>query len=192
MTVGGKIACVLYILVAKRLPSEGLALFRVFSNIRVFLLRRCVFNKVGRYVNVADSVEFFGNKSINGGDHFGFGKGCRIYAAGGISIGTHVMISPYVTLMTSNHRYVTQFSEIGNYDEYRPIVIKDDVWIGERAIILPGVTIGRGAIVGAGAVVTKDVPDRAVVGGNPARILKYRTGQPLTENAARQDSQPMT
>ena len=56
----------------------------------------------------------------------------------------------------------------------KPIVIEDDVWIGARVIILPGVHIGTGAVVGAGAVVTKDVPDYAVVGGNPARILKMR------------------
>jgi maltose O-acetyltransferase len=57
-------------------------------------------------------------------------------------------------------------------------VIGDDVWIGTRAILLPGVTVGRGAIVGAGAVVTADVPPRAIVGGNPARIIRYRGAQP--------------
>lgn len=93
---------------------------------------------------------------------------------GGLTIGNHVMIAPYVTIITTNHRYVTQFSKEQNYDEYKPVVIKDDVWIGERAIILPGVTISEGAIIGAGSIVTKDVPDYAVVGGNPAKVLKYR------------------
>ena len=60
------------------------------------------------------------------------------------------------------------------YYEEKPIVIGDDVWIGGHVIVLPGVHIGTGAIVGAGAVVTKDVPDYAVVGGNPARIIKSR------------------
>ncbi|MBR4197321.1 MAG: hypothetical protein IKQ94_00950 [Bacteroidales bacterium] len=59
--------------------------------------------------------------------------------------------------------------------EKTSLFIDDDVWIGSRAIILPGCSrIGRGAIIGAGAVVTKDVPDYAIVGGNPAKILKYR------------------
>ena len=55
-----------------------------------------------------------------------------------------------------------------------PVVIGNDVWIGSRVTILPGVHIGNGVIIGAGAVVSKDIPDYAIVGGNPARILKYR------------------
>ena len=54
------------------------------------------------------------------------------------------------------------------------VTIGDDVWIGTRAIILPGVTIGNGVIIGAGAVVTKDVPDYAIVGGVPARVIRFR------------------
>lgn len=54
------------------------------------------------------------------------------------------------------------------------VVIGNDVWIGMRVIIMPGVTIGNGVVIGAGAVVTKDVPDYAVVGGVPARIIKFR------------------
>ena len=57
----------------------------------------------------------------------------------------------------------------------KPVIIGDDVWIGGRVIILPGVTIGNGAIVGAGAVVTRDVPEYAIVGGVPAKVIKMRT-----------------
>jgi maltose O-acetyltransferase len=176
MDFTAKVACVLYTTVAKRLPSEWVPLYarRFFSWIRVALLKRWIFKKVGKNVDICDDVVFFGYKSIIGGDYFGFGKGCRVGSAGGITIGSHVMIAGYVTLITTNHRYRTQFSHEDNYDEEKPIVIHDDVWIGERAIILPGVTIGRGAIVGAGAVVPKDVPEYAVVVGNPARVVKYR------------------
>jgi len=59
------------------------------------------------------------------------------------------------------------------HSDYAPIKIHDNVWIGERAIILKGVTIGKGAIIAIGAVVTKDVPEYAIVAGNPARIVKY-------------------
>ena len=58
--------------------------------------------------------------------------------------------------------------------EIRPVTIGNDVWIGMRSIIMPGVTIGSGVIIGAGAVVTKDVPDYAVVGGVPAKIIRFR------------------
>ena len=59
------------------------------------------------------------------------------------------------------------------HSDHAPIKIHDNVWIGERAIILKGVTIGKGAIIAIGAVVTKDVPEYAIVAGNPARIVKY-------------------
>jgi len=176
MRLSEKFFALLYIFIGKHLPGEELPeVFRdLFSNCRVFLLKKWAFKDVGQNVGCNEDVSIFGNKSINGGSHWGFGKGCRIFATGGLTIGNCVMIAAHVTIITSNHRYVTQFSNENNYDELNPIIIKDDVWIGERAIILPGVTIGRGAIVGAGAIVTKDVPDYAVVGGNPAKVLKYR------------------
>lgn len=66
------------------------------------------------------------------------------------------------------------FVDKNHFEEYSPIAIGNDVWIGARAIVLDGVTIGDGAIVAAGAVVTKDVPPYAIVGGVPARIIRYR------------------
>ncbi len=60
------------------------------------------------------------------------------------------------------------------YSEEKQIVVGDDVWLGYGAIILPGVTIGDGAIIGAGTVVTKDVPPYAIVGGNPAKVIRFR------------------
>jgi acetyltransferase-like isoleucine patch superfamily enzyme len=62
-----------------------------------------------------------------------------------------------------------------NFQEYRPIIIGNDVWIGARAIIMDGIHIGNGAVIAAGAIVTKDIPDYAIVGGVPAKVLKYRT-----------------
>lgn len=179
MDVKAKVACVVYMAIGKRLPSEGLPFATLCSWFRVQLLKRWIFQRAGRNVDIADSVMFSGYKSISGGDNFGFGKGCRVYAGGGITIGSHVMIAPYVTLITSNHRYTTQRIAEDSYDEFKPIVIRDDVWIGERAMILPGVTIGRGAIVGAGAVVSRNVPEFAVVVGNPAQVVKYRHADPV-------------
>lgn len=80
-----------------------------------------------------------------------------------------------VLIWSANHNY--DCPKTLPYDkEYikKPIIIEDNVWIGARASIIPGVKIGEGAIIGLGAVVTKDVPPCAVVAGNPAKIIKYR------------------
>ena len=103
------------------------------------------------------------------------GKGCFIqqcctfFGRGGISIGNDVFIGPKVNLITINHD-VNPDNRSATYG--RPIVIEDKVWIGINSTILPGVRIGYGAIVGAGSVVTRDVPAMTVVAGNPARIIK--------------------
>lgn len=60
------------------------------------------------------------------------------------------------------------------FQEEKPVYIGNDVWIGSRVTILPEVKIGNGCVIGAGAIVTKDVPDYAIVGGNPARVIRYR------------------
>ena len=94
---------------------------------------------------------------------------------GGVTIGKFFFLGRGLTIFSSNHNY-----ELGDYIPYsrtsipKPVVIKDFVWCGANVTICPGVTIGEGVVIGAGAVVTKDVPDYAVVGGNPAKILKYR------------------
>ena len=103
------------------------------------------------------------------------GKGCFIqqcctfFGRGGIIVGNDVFIGPKVNLITINHD-VNPDNRSATYG--RPIVIEDKVWIGINSTILPGVRIGYGAIVGAGSVVTKDVPAMTVVAGNPARIIK--------------------
>jgi acetyltransferase-like isoleucine patch superfamily enzyme len=73
-----------------------------------------------------------------------------------------------------------------------PIILQDDVWIGERALILSGVTVGQGAVVAAGAVVTKDVPPYAIVGGVPAKVIKYRFGQELIDELLKVDYDKLT
>ena len=112
---------------------------------------------------------------MNTGKPVTIGKGCFIqqcctfFGRGGIIVGNDVFIGPKVNLITINHD-VNPDNRSATYG--RPIVIEDKVWIGINSTILPGVRIGYGAIVGAGSVVTKDVPAMTVVAGNPARIIK--------------------
>ena len=85
-------------------------------------------------------------------------------------------MGPEVVILGVNHRFddcERPMIEQGYHDR-KPVAIGDDVWIGTRAIILPGVRIGRGAIVAAGAVVTRDVNEFDIVGGNPARVIRSR------------------
>jgi acetyltransferase-like isoleucine patch superfamily enzyme len=98
-----------------------------------------------------------------------------------IRIGNKVLFGPEVTIRGGNHRtdLVGRFIFDVTNEEKRPeddlgVVVGDDVWIGTRAVIVHGVTIGRGAVVGAGAVVTRSVPPYAIVGGVPAKVIRFR------------------
>lgn len=111
------------------------------------------------------------------GDRSVINRGCCIDARTGLTIGADVSISPEVAILTTQHDVNDpEFSLQG-----RRVVIEDHVWIGMRATVLPGVTIGRGAVVAAGAVVTKDVAPLDIVAGVPARPVGRRTLDPQYE-----------
>ena len=97
-------------------------------------------------------------------------SGCRLDTRGGIKIGSNVGISQQVIILTADHDM--NFSDFAGRS--REVVIEDYAFIGTRAMVLPGITIGRGAIIAAGAIVTKDVPAYAVVAGVPAKVVKER------------------
>lgn len=98
-----------------------------------------------------------------------------IYGNGGTRIGDNVLIGPSVVIIPANHIYKKKNIPIRNQGEtLKGIIIEDDVWIGAHSTILDGVHIGKGAIIAAGSVVTKDVDDFAIVAGIPAVLKKYR------------------
>ncbi len=103
------------------------------------------------------------------------GQQCFFHSAGGIRIGRNVGIGPAVKIITSYHEGDDKEKAIIHTPVvFKPVVIEDDADIGTGSVILPGVTVGRGAQVGAGAVVSRDVEPYTVVGGVPARILRRR------------------
>jgi maltose O-acetyltransferase len=107
---------------------------------------------------------------ISFGEHCYINRNCCIDIRGPLKIGAHVSISPDVTILTATHGV----NDPTFFVRHRPVVIEDNVWIGTRSMILPGVTLGRGSVVAAGAVVTRDVGPLEVVAGVPARKIAVR------------------
>lgn len=95
--------------------------------------------------------------------------GCTFLDRGGITLEDDVFVGPQVQIITENH---PEQPSVRRNVYTKPVVIKHGAWIGAGAIILPGVTVGENAIVGAGSIVTKDVPDNTIVAGNPARVIR--------------------
>ena len=120
---------------------------------------------------MAPSVRTWAPWNVATGEFVAIDHDVYLYSVAPIVIGSKVAISEGVFLCTASH----DISFASRPLTTSPITIGDGAWIGARAIVLPGVTVGEGAIVGAGTVVTKDVPPWAVVAGNPAKIVKWRT-----------------
>lgn len=105
------------------------------------------------------------------GDHVFLNVLCNILDCNEVEIGDHVMIGPSVQIYTAAHAIQAEPRNRG-MEVAKAVVIEDNVWIGGAAILLPGVRIGKNAVVGAGAVVSRDVPANTVVVGNPARVIR--------------------
>ncbi len=105
------------------------------------------------------------------GDYTRIGIHCTVI--GPVCIGSHVNLAQGITVTALNHNFTDCSRRIDEQGiSTQPVVIGDDVWIGANAVVLPGVTIGKHAVVAAGAVVTRDVPDYTLVGGVPAKVIK--------------------
>lgn len=166
-----------YYFIARHLPGSDAPYSFGSKQIRRFLCKR-IFKRAGKNINIEHGAFFASGRDIEIGDNSGIGLNCRVN--GPLKIGNDVMMGPDVMIFTQNHKYDRLDIPMRlQTDPKKLVVIEDDVWLAARVIVLPGVTIHKGAIVGAGAVVTKDVPEYAVVGGNPARIIKYRNGKPI-------------
>ena len=127
------------------------------------------------YIGHDAMLKAYHQNTMSIADDTWIGQGVFFHSAGGLTIGNRVGVGPFVKVLTSYHGEAGRHIPIlASPLELKPVVIHDDVDIGVGTVVLPGVTIERGAQVGAGAVVTRDVPAFAVVAGNPARILRMR------------------
>lgn len=140
--------------------------------------------RVGREVYIMRHCQVLSPEGISIGDFVCINHGSVLGGHGSLTIGNHVNIGPNVSVITANHRF-NAFHQPMSQQGVTPaaVVIEDDVWIGANVVVLPGKRIGRGAIVGANAVVTHDVEPFAIVGGVPARLLKYRFDEATRRSA---------
>jgi maltose O-acetyltransferase len=171
---------------ARRLPASSARAFRWTAAVRRAFCRG-LFREAGSGINVEAGAYFGTGSELSIGDRSGLG--IKSFLIGPITIGADVIMAPEVVILTQNHRIDDTTKTIREQDDKapEPVVIENNVWIGMRAMILPGVHVGTGAVIAAGAVVTKDVPPLAVVGGCPARVLKYRDGRQAEEGRVPED-----
>lgn len=133
------------------------------------------FKSLGKNVQIADLNTLHDKNNIQIGSNVYIGGDAYIWGIGGIEIGENTILGPRVTIHTSNHRYENaNYLPYDNYSYLQSVKIGKNVWIGDSAMICPGVEIGDGAVIAMGSVVAKDVPAMAIVAGNPARIVKMR------------------
>ncbi len=162
------------------------AIFSIKQDIYMYSLKLKL-RSLGKFTQIyrAHIVEPY---NVTIGHHVYINKGCdMITTESEIKIGNYVMIGPNVTLIAQNHKSSNWKKPmiLENSYEKTGITIEDDVWIGANATILSGTTIKRGAIVAAGAVVTKNVEPYSVSGGVPAKHIKYRFDENTRNKAAK-------
>jgi len=166
-----KISLALYYGFAIYIPD--IPFLKVALPIRRFLVKR-IFDKCGDGVVIMQGVRFGNGSKRELGNDSGLGRNCKIGKY--TFIGNDVMTGEDVLFITHEHTTnnikASMCKQRDTDDE--PIIIEDDVWIGAKSSILPGITIKRGAVIATGAVVTKDVESYAIVGGVPARFIKSR------------------
>ena len=165
----------IYNLIAKHMPCHYQRGGKFAKKLRAWCCRQFWLH-VGANANIEHGV-CIESLNIRIGDNAGFGVNNHIY--GGVHMGDNIMIGPDCEFHANNHRIDRldiPMTEQG-CDEERPVIIGSDVWIGSRVIVLPGVHIGNGCVIGAGSVVTKDVPDYAIACGNPAVVKKFRSAK---------------
>ncbi len=110
------------------------------------------------------------------GDDVDFAPGVVVTTGGGVQIGDRVLIGYRAQILSTNHVIPPLPGKVFSSGHAgRPVKIGSDVWVGANCILLPGVTVGAGAVIAAGSVVTKDVAPNAIVAGNPARVIRTRT-----------------
>ena len=171
-----KLYLLIYYGFAQHLPKSTTPfLGKSSKQFRSFLCKH-IFSKSDKKLNIEQGVYIGNGKDIKVGFEVGFGRNfqCRNVK---LLVGDYLMMGEDVLFQGGKHNFTRTDIPMGHQGNggKTELTIGNDVWIGARAIVLPGCKkIGNGVIIGAGSVVTKDIPDYAIVGGNPAKVLKMR------------------
>jgi len=162
----------LYYSIGKHLPNTNFPMGKMFSAIRI-LLAKIFMKSLGKNVTMESGIFWGDGRDIEIGDNTQINENCWIRNC---KIGKDVMIAPYVMILNYGHNTgdinIPMINQGVKY--YPQTTIEDNVWIGARAIILPGIKISSGAVIGAGSVVTKNVEANCIVAGNPAKFIRER------------------
>lgn len=132
---------------------------------------RNIFGKVGENCTVEQPLFCTYGYNTTVGDHFFLNVNCKLMDSGKITIGSHVFIAPNVCIITEEHTMDVE-QRLAGLEYTHPVNIGDNVWICAGVIVLPGVTIGANSVIGAGSVVTRDIPPDSLAVGNPCRVIR--------------------
>lgn len=131
------------------------------------------FKNVGYNISLKFPLKIEGKNNVEIGDNTSIGTYVHIWGNGGVRIGKDVLIAAHCCITSLTHDYSMKPVRLGKIVS-KTVIIEDDVWLGYNVIVLPGITIGKGSIVAAGSVVTKDIPPYSIAVGNPAVVIKKR------------------
>ena len=146
---------------------------RRLSGLRIVLLR--VFGaRIGKGCFIAGGVRVWVPRNLSMGDYSVIGEGVQVYNLAAISIGSNAVVSQFTYLCTGTHDYTDPAFPL----VWLPITIHSSAWVAANVFVVPGIEVGEGAVVGAGSVVTKAVPEWMVCAGNPCRPIKPRVLKP--------------
>ncbi|WP_018392862.1 MULTISPECIES: maltose acetyltransferase domain-containing protein [Bacillaceae] len=141
------------------------------NNKRITLLKE-LFGSTGENIHIEPTLRCDYGYNIHIGENFYANFDSVFLDVCEIRIGDNCFIAPGVHIYTATHP-LNPFERISGAEYGKPVTIGNNVWIGGRAVINPGITIGNNVVIASGAIVTKDVPDNVVIGGNPAKIIKW-------------------
>ena len=165
-----KILYLIYLIFFKNTPEDYRPYAFIFPGIRSFLVRNYL-KKCGKNIRVKKGAEISPNSIL--GNNTELGTRCLIQS--NVIIGNDVIMGPDIKIYSRNHNYDSIDKPIRKQGKkYYNTSVANDVWIGANVLIMAGVKVGNHVIIAAGSVVTKDLPDYSIVGGVPAKVIKYR------------------